>query len=182
MPPTQTRSEPGLLWLGRANAARQRSRSRRREFTAPHVQLGGVAARLSLNLSSAVPGLWERPSPPTRGRDPPLRPRRDQRNMEVRGGPSLPSRWRPTISSFPHRNHSGWTATEAAAPANRTAPQTTACITEKNRYFSWHPHGGTGGARPAAAPAVPQQRGQADTEVPPPLPRSPSAAGEAAPD
>lgn len=106
LPPTQTRSEPGLLWLGRANTAPQRSRGGRRELTASRVQLGGAAAGLSSNLSSAVPGLWGRPSPPTRGGDPPLRPRRGQRNMEVRGGPSLPSRWRPTISSFPHRNHS----------------------------------------------------------------------------
>lgn len=89
--------------------------------------------------------------------------------MEVRGGPSLPSRCRPTISSFPHRNHSGWTATEAAAPANRTAPQTTACVSRKlHRYFSWHPQGGSGGARSAAAPAVPQQLGQGDAAVPPP--------------
>lgn len=87
-----------------------------------------------LRAPSAVPAAGSAAAP-RRGSTAPTTP--PQRNMDVRGGPSLPSCRRPTISSFPHRNHSGWTATEAVAPANRAAPQTAACISrEKHGYSS----------------------------------------------
>nr|XP_054488125.1 translation initiation factor IF-2-like [Agelaius phoeniceus] len=86
----KTRSEPGLPWLGRASRARQRSRPGRSGIHRPPRSAPRHSHRPGLRPARRRPGPQAVIQPSTRTGEPPLRPRRDQRNMEVWGGPSLP--------------------------------------------------------------------------------------------